>query len=112
MPGTGHLELTYNCGMMLRLTTHILPLPLCSIPLMSTDLCPPITNDLMTLQENVHTQLDLYPGNLVAVIQWNAIRELHLVSWLPIHGCSSKLNLDFPGECRMVGVSQPSMGSP
>src|SRR5882724_5847006 len=103
MPSTGCIELAYNCGMMSRLTDHILPLPLCSIPLMSTDLCPPITCDLMTLQAHAHTQPDLAPGNLFAIIQWNAIGELYLISQLAMHCCSLMLNFDFAGKCRMVG---------
>jgi len=48
---------------------------------MSGDITPPITQDLMVLKAHVLTQPNLMLGNLVAVMRWNAVRELYLVSW-------------------------------
>jgi len=80
---TGCLGFAYNCRLMSRLINHILPLDLPSTLLMSSDLCPPITHDLLTLQAHVAIQPELSPGNLVSIVQWNAIGELYLVSWAP-----------------------------
>ena len=35
----------------------------------------------MTLQAYMHIQPNLAPGNLVSVVQWNTVGEIHLVSW-------------------------------
>ena len=77
MCAPGRLEGTYNCGPILRLTNHNFhPLLL----KMSGDLTPPITQDLMALQAHVSTRPTLLPGNLVAVVSWNAVGEFYLVS--------------------------------
>jgi len=78
----GHLENTYNCVLLLRLTNQPLPLFLISTPNMSLKLEPDITHNLMALQAHEQIQPTLVPGNPVAVIGWNVIGVLFLVSHL------------------------------
>jgi len=79
IPNLGHLELVYNCRLLLRLTINNSTCS-CLITPMSTDAEPMITHDLMALQTNIWIQPSLVPGNLAAVVGWNAIGELFLVS--------------------------------
>ena len=47
---------------------------------MSVELSPPITNELLALQAHMQTQPNLVPMNLIAIVTWNVVGELYLVS--------------------------------
>jgi len=71
---------------------------------MSTNTDPAITHDLMALHAHVQIQPHLVPGNLTAIIGWNAIRELFLVSWsrqVPLMLDAEPLLSD---ECPLMGA--------
>jgi len=72
---------------------------------MSGNLTPPITQDIMVLKAHVLTEPNLVPGNLVAVVSWNVVGELYLVSqWGDSHALLVA-DTPFSGECPSMGAS-------
>jgi len=80
MPDQGHLDSTYNCGSLLRLTIQKHPLVLLSSHTTLTLPTHDITLKLVAIQGHVQMKPSLVLCNLVVVVSWHAIRELYHVS--------------------------------